>query len=280
MRGEMIREKLHRGERVYGTHVCSLTNPITAKIEAGVELDFVFICNEHMPIDRTETGMMCQFYAAHGVSPVVRIPCPDPYEACMALDAGAQGITVPYIETVKDVKRIVGAVKYRPIKGKFLDDILSGEREPAEKTKTFLKRFNRDSYVILGIESVEAIDNLESLITVRGVDGVFLGPHDITVSMEIPEEYDNPAFLDVMEDVIRRCRKQNVGVGLHIQWDTVAPATLKRFLDAGMNWILNGSDIVTLRDGLNNTFSGIRKMCGDTYRREGDSDLKVASCLG
>ena len=64
MRGEPIRERLHSGERVYGTHVCSLANPVTAKIQSSVEYDFVFICNEHMPIDRTETAMMCQFYGA------------------------------------------------------------------------------------------------------------------------------------------------------------------------------------------------------------------------
>jgi len=74
MRGEQIREMLKRGQRIYGTHVCSLTNPVTAKMETAVEMDFAFICNEHMPIDRTETSMMCQFYAAHGIVPVVRVP--------------------------------------------------------------------------------------------------------------------------------------------------------------------------------------------------------------
>jgi len=69
MRGELIREKLHRGERVYGTHVCSLGNPLAAKMATQLELDFAFICNEHMPIGRTETSMMCMFYAAHGISP-------------------------------------------------------------------------------------------------------------------------------------------------------------------------------------------------------------------
>ena len=280
MRGEMIREKLRSGERVYGTHVCSLTNPVTAKMETAVELDFAFICNEHMPIDRTETSMLCQFYAAHGVSPCVRIPCPDAYYASMALDAGAQGITVPYVETVEEVKAIVGAVKYRPIKGKFLADMLDGTREPSAKTIEFLNRFNRDNYVIIGVESVEGVNNLEALLAVKGVDGVFLGPHDISVSMEIPEEYDNPLFLDLVEDVVRRCRACNVGVGLHIQWASVAPGLLDRLLDAGMNWIANGSDVCTLRDGLNQTLREIRKKSGDTYSRDGDAQIQVASCLG
>src|SRR5262245_23267462 len=123
MRGKEISRRLHSGERVYGTHVCSLGNPVAAKIQTACEFDYVFICNEHMPIDRTETAMLCQFWAAHGVAPIVRIPAADSFQAMMAIDAGAQGIVVPYIETVEAIQNIVGAVKYRPIKGQFLKEI-------------------------------------------------------------------------------------------------------------------------------------------------------------
>jgi 4-hydroxy-2-oxoheptanedioate aldolase len=297
MRGELIRENLHEGKRVYGSHVCSLTNPLTAKMEAEVEFDFIFICNEHMPIDRTETAMMCQLYAAHGISPVVRIPCAKAHYAAMALDAGAQGIVVPYVETVEEVKAIVGAVKYRPIKGRFLREVLDGKREPTPKTAAFLREFNRDNYVIIGVESVEAVENLDALLGVRGVDGVFLGPHDLTVSMEIPTEYENPRFLDLVEDVIRRCRKAHVGVGIHLlhlmpglkdaaclpatlQTSCVRPDTLKRFLDAGLNWILNSSDITMITLGLNNQFAALRQMMGDTYARPSQPGERSGSCAG
>ena len=280
MRGEQIREMLKRGQRIYGTHVCSLTNPVTAKMETAVEMDFAFICNEHMPIDRTETSMMCQFYAAHGIVPVVRVPNSDPIWTAMALDAGAQGITVPYVEEIDEVRAAVGAVKYRPIKGRFLRELLDGSRQPTEKSKAFLNRFNRDHFLIIGVESVAAIENLEALISVPGVDGVFLGPHDISVSMELPEEYDHPDFVATIEDVIRRCRASGVGVGLHTQLPNLPDASLKRFLDAGMNWLANGSDITTTRQTLNEQFAGLRKMCGDTFQRDGDHDLQVSSCIG
>jgi len=77
-------------------------------------------------------------------------------------------------------------VQYRPIKGEFLDGILNGTRVPKEKTRRFFERFSADRYLIIGIESVAAIGRLESLIGFDEVDGVFLGPHDITCSMEIP----------------------------------------------------------------------------------------------
>ena len=252
MKGSAIREKLHNGERTYGMHIASLMNPVAATMAAAkMEMDFAFICTEHMPIDRTEVSRLCHLYSAHGVSPIVRVPCPDAAAIGMVLDAGAEGIVVPYVETVDEVKMASAAIRYRPLKGKLLKDALTDPSKLPEETHTFLKGFNQNNYLIIGVESVPAMESLEELITCAEVDGVFLGPHDITTSMGIPEDYANPRFLDAVEDVILRCRKHSVGVGLHTQLLSLEDRTLKRFLNAGMNWILNGADITVMLDAMN-----------------------------
>lgn len=276
MKGETIRKKLISGERIYGTHVASLGNPIGAKITSDVEMDFVFICTEHMPIDRTEVSMMCQLYSAWGISPMVRIPYPSAHWACMAMDGGADGIVAPYVETVEEVKELVGAVKYRPIKGKFLQDILSGDRKPSEKLQKFWGTFNRDKYLIIGIESVEAINNLEKLLSVEGVDGVFLGPHDITCSMEIPEEYDNPLYHEALIKVVRTCRKMNKGVGLHT--DAMSPL-YQKLLDEGLNYVLNAAEVTKMRGTLNGDFRNLREKYGDRYERNETESKENDSCI-
>lgn len=276
MNGETIRQKLINGERIYGTHVASLGNPVAARITSDVEMDFVFICTEHMPIDRTEVSMMCQLYSAWGISPMVRIPYPSAHWAGMAIDGGADGIVAPYVETVEQVKELVGAVKYRPIKGKFLQDILSGERKPNEKLQKFFSTFNRDKYLIIGIESVEAINNLENLLSVEGVDGVFLGPHDITCSMGIPEEYDNPEYFAALIRVVRICRKMNKGVGLHT--DATSPLYGK-LLDEGLNYILNAAEVTKMRGTLNNDFRSLRGKYGDSYDRNNTGIKENDSCI-
>ncbi|MBT3377373.1 MAG: aldolase [Lentisphaerae bacterium] len=255
MQGRRIREKLRNGERVCGTHVVNLGGPFHVDRVAGLSPDFVFICTEHMPLDRTEVAMMCRMYSDRGVSPMVRIPYPSRQLAAMFLDGGAEGIVAPYVEEVEEVLELVGAVRYRPIKGKFLREMLSGQREPKEKTQRFLERFNADRYLIIGIESVAAIENLEALIGIDGVDGVFLGPHDITCSMEIPEEYDNPEFVEAIADVIRRCRKLNKGVGIHM--DASLPA-YQRYLEEGMNFVLNAADVTKMADRLSEDFEALR----------------------
>ena len=247
MLGEQIRERLHNGACTYGTHVTLMSNTTAASMLSDVELDFAFICGEHMPLDRVETAALCQLYAGKGISPIVRISHPSAVEAAKALDAGAQGIVAPYVETVEQVREVVGAVHYRPIKGRLLEEFLSGTREPAAKTRAFLQRFNRHSYAIIGVESVAAYEDLDDLIRVEGVDGVFVGPHDLTVSMEVPEEYDNPSFLRVLEDIIIRGRAAGIGGGLHHFPQGFSLEQVRRFMELGMNWILDAADVVWAR---------------------------------
>lgn len=263
MRGREIRDRLHAGERVYGTHVCSLTNPVTAGMQGAVDYDFIFICNEHMPIDRTETSMMCKYYAARGISPIVRVPIPDPHYVSMALDAGAEGIVVPYVETVEQVQAMVGGVRYRPVKGEKLQGYITGETEVSPKMKAFFDRFNKDTYLIIGIESVAAYERLDSLISIPGVDGVFVGPHDMTVSMEIPEEYDHPDFVAVLDDIIARCGKAGVGVGAHLSQAVAPDSRFEALIDRGMNWVLYGADIALVVTEMNDRLNGFRKHAGD-----------------
>ena len=265
MQGHLIRKCLHDGKRVYGTHVSSLTNPVTARMQARLEYDFVFICNEHMPIDRTETAMMCQFYAACGISPVVRIPTIQPHLAAMALDGGAEGIVIPYIETEEQVRKMVGAVKYRPIKGRKLEEFLSGKTKPSAKMADFLQQFNQNNYLIIGIESVAAYENLDRLIGVPGVDGVFVGPHDLTTSMEIPTEYDDLEFRKVLDDIIKRCRQAGIGVGIHLSQTAVSEERCKELMEKGMNWVLYDADITLLIFEMGRRLKEFRDHMGDTY---------------
>jgi len=251
MDGKEVRQCLHNGQPIYGTHVTQTSNPVAASLQAMADLDFVFLCTEHMPVDRTETSALSCLYASKGISPIVRVPHPSSVEVTMALDAGAQGIVVPYVETVDEVIEMVGAVHFRPAKGKQLRDFLSGKRKPTPKTTEFFDRFNRNNYLIIGIESVAAYENLGNLISVDGVDGVFLGAHDLSVSLEAPEEWDNPELHSMIEDIVVRCRAANVGVGVHMHPDIFPDERARRLIDMGMNWVADGADVAWAVKSLN-----------------------------
>ncbi len=280
MKGTLIREKLRSGQPVFGTHIASLMNPVATAMATEMEIDFAFFCTEHMPIDRTELSMLCQFYAAKGISPIVRVPSPHGPSVSMALDGGAEGVVVPYVETVAQVREVVGALRYRPIKGVLLEQWLEEGVPLPQETLRFVERFNQSRYLIIGIESRPAIEALDELLDVPGVDGVFLGPHDITASLGLPEQYSHPHYLETVESIIRRCRARGVGVGLHTHLLKLEEATLQRFLAAGMNFLINGADITILRDAMNAQMRALRSLTETGFEPSSTAgEARVESCI-
>jgi 4-hydroxy-2-oxoheptanedioate aldolase len=276
MTGDVIREKLHRGELVYGTHVAGWSNAVVPRLLASTPLDFAFVCNEHMPVDRAETAVLCQQFTSLGVSPIVRLTHPCAIEAATALDGGADGIVAPYVETEEEARAMVGAVHYRPIKGRQLREFLTGAREPSGTTRQFLRRFNRHQYVILGIESVAAYENLDALIGIEGVDGVFMGPHDLSVSLEAPEDWSNPALHRLIEDTIVRCRAAGIGVGVHLNTAIFSLEQIKRFIALGMNWILDGADVTLAMHHMQQRRA---VLCGTASAKTAAAPRDVSLCI-
>ena len=137
-----------------------------------------------------------------GVVPIVRIPIPDSHYVTMILDAGAQGVLAPYCETVEEVKDVVGAAKWRPLKGESVRRLVDTGEHVSNETRAYLEERNKNSVVIIGIESVRAVNNLEDILEVEGIDGIFVGPNDMSISLGIPDQYDRPEYKETVKKVI------------------------------------------------------------------------------
>jgi 2-keto-3-deoxy-L-rhamnonate aldolase RhmA len=244
MQGQALRECLHAGKPVYGTHVVGLNDMMCLEMLKKANLDFAFICMEHMSVERSTVSVMCHHFAHIGICPIVRVVPPFAVNAARLLDSGAQGIVAPYLETVEEAEALVDAVHLRPLKGKRLQDIRSGRDPLPKKSLAYLEQFNRNNLAIIGIESKAAYENLDALLAVPGVDAVFLGPHDLSVSFDMPEEWDNPEYLRILEDIVIRSRKAGLGVGVHGTSRAFPAAFIQRLIKAGMNWILDSADII------------------------------------
>jgi len=236
-----------------------------AKAVSSAGLDFVFIDTEHIPLERTEVVQMCQLYTALGISPVVRIPSVDPVRACQMLDSGAEGVVAPYIETTSQVKELAGAIKYRPLKGKVLEDLLEDPSSTPPELKIYLEHYNRNNLCILNIESMPAVENLVSLIAVPGVDAVFIGPHDLSVNLGIPEQYDHAAFEKEVKYIIKTCRSQNVPVGIHF---SESPNRQLRWMTDGVNIVIHSSDFALFTQKLKHDIGSIKNRNGEQVSTE------------
>ncbi len=266
--GTSLRELLGSGRRAYGTLIVS-PSPRWPDTVAQLGLDFVFIDTEHIALDRAQLSWMCQAYRTLGLPPLVRIPSPDPYQACMALDGGAAGIVAPYVETVEQVRALRGAVKLRPIKGARLDAALRDPATLEPDLAFYLDARNRETLLVINIESVPAVDRLDELLAEPGIDAVLIGPHDLSCSLGVPENYDHPRFEETVLAIIRCARARGVAVGMHA-WMGIDRFAV--WAEAGLNLIIHSADILAMRDKLGPEIRDLRARLGDHLRVDAASD--------
>ncbi len=261
-----LRQHLRAGEKVFGTLIVS-PSPHWPEVVKMCGLDFVFIDTEHIALDRAQLSWMCQTYSAIGVPPIVRIPSPDPYAATMVLDGGAAGIIAPYVESVEQVQALRGAVKMRPIKGRKLQGMLSGKRAEPE-LQAYIHEGAKERLLIVNIESTPAIDALDDIVKVPDLDGVLIGPHDLSSSLAVPEKYDHPDFLAACETIFRKARSAGIGAGIHF-WGDVGRQT--RLLELGANMLIHSADINLFQKHLSAELAAIREAAGlKSAATEGD----------
>jgi 4-hydroxy-2-oxoheptanedioate aldolase len=253
-----LKQKLLKGQRVYGT--CITTNaPRWPRLVAGADLDFAFLDTEHIVIDRSELSKMCNAYQALGLTPIVRIPKPDPYRASQAVDDGAIGVIAPYLEHIDEIKELVGATKYRPLKGKKLKQILDGEASPGAELKSFLDSYNHGNLCIANIESIPAVEQLDDMLSIKGLDGVFIGPHDLSINMGIPEQYDHPDFIETVKMIIQKAREHTLGVGIHFSME---PERQLFWINEGVNIVIHSSDMALFSQRLRSDMTFFKKALG------------------
>lgn len=262
--------KLKKGETVFGTCITSF-NPLWPRVWRRVGLDFVFLDTEHIALDRVQVSHICQQLLGDGIFPIVRIPSPDPFRACQMIDAGAKGIVAPYLESVSQIKSLVGAVKYRPLKGEILESLLEGKSQLPDKLYNYIKAHNLGNFCIANIESVPAMERLETLLSVDGLDAVFIGPHDLSISMGIPEEYDHPEFEEAIKKIIGTCQSKGLAVGIHF---SERPERQVKWMKEGVNMVIHSSDFALFYQRLKTDISILKSVGGQSS--EDDIDGPVA----
>lgn len=257
MNGAELARALRGDAPVFGTLLVS-PSPRWPDVMRGSGLDFVFIDTEHIALDRAPLSWMCQTYAALGLAPLVRIPAPDPFQATMALDGGAAGVIAPYVESPEQVRALRGAVKLRPIKGRKLDRLIAGERAEPELERA-IEAGAAERLLIVNIESGPAVEALDVILAEPGLDGVLIGPHDLSCSLGVPERYDAPEFLAACGKVFRDARGRGLGAGIHF-WGT--PEESARFLELGANFVIHSADISLFQKHLRLELAALRRLAG------------------
>ncbi|MBT4043215.1 MAG: hypothetical protein HOK21_25135 [Rhodospirillaceae bacterium] len=253
-----LKQNLKDGGRVFGCMLSQMASTRFGPVLKGSTLDYAIIDSEHGSRDRAEIQQLCTMLRQAEITPVVRVPVPKAEWVAMALDAGAAGILVPYCETVAEVEAVVATANWHPLKGEYLLRAVREDKLPSEASREYLEGRHKDNFVIIGIESEPGYENLDAILQVKGIHGVFIGPNDMSTSLGIPNDYTNPQYIAVIEDIIKRCEAVNVPVMVHQQ--TIADSTMA--IERGARFVLHAMDGNILQRALQNEFNTLREIAG------------------
>ncbi|MFZ5823352.1 MAG: HpcH/HpaI aldolase family protein [Bacillota bacterium] len=238
---ETLKPRLQNGETLFGQFV-QIPSPALVEIAGYTGFDLVVIDNEHGPAGIETTEHLIRAARCGGVPAVVRLTELNEKEILRTLDAGAAGIMVPMVNTVEEAERAVRAAKYPP----------RGTRGAATSTRAggytvfgglgHLQASDASTLVILQIESVEALQNLDAIARVAGVDALFIGPSDLSASMGYPTNPGHPAVQAAMIDAVNRIRAAGIQAGLMVS----SVADYRVWQERGARLItMGGTNIIT-----------------------------------
>ena len=199
--------------------------------------EFMLYDMKHAPISLESVQVCIQVADRYGTVPMIRIPVNAPVWFKQCLDIGAQGLVVPMVNTAAEADQAVRATRYPPVGirgygprrgamyGSFEDD--------------YYTRFSDENLLLfLQIESLEGLDNLDEIAAVEGLDGLFVGPNDLSISMGMRGQFDNPGFKAAMQQILDACKQHNLIPG------TVGGSlkSLKARAEMGFKYLVHVSD--------------------------------------
>lgn len=234
MRENKVKKALKEGKTVFGSMTVEFRSPSIAQIYATSGFDFMFIDTEHSPYS-IET-VVDIIWASKGadITPIVRVTDLEYHFIARTLDLGAQGIMVPRRETVDQVKNIIKFAKYPPLGERGLSTSPGGHTDfKSEDPAIFMEKSNDETLIIIQIESQKAIDNIEEMVSVTGVDVALIGPNDLSKSLGVVGQLDHPKVQEAIDKVIQACGEHGVASGIHAG----SIPLLKEVMKKGMQFI-------------------------------------------
>jgi 2-dehydro-3-deoxyglucarate aldolase len=233
-----LKDKLKANELSLGSWI-TLGHPAIAEIFANAGFDWLVVDLEHSTLSMDQAGELIRTIDLAGSVPLVRLTSNDANQIKQVMDAGAYGIVVPMVNSESDAEHAVAASRYAPQGHRGVG--LARAQRYGPGFKDYLQWQQDGPVVIVQIEHQAALDHLEAIFSTPGVDGFIIGPYDLSCSMGIPAEFDQPEFLAAMEQILTTGMRLGCTPGLHI----VEPdqEQLRQVISEGYRFIAYSVDI-------------------------------------
>lgn len=256
MKPNLLRQRLAEGHLAIGHMIMEFGTRGIAKIVEAAGVDFVLLDMEHSGMDFERIADLVAWFKATPVAPMVRVPQHLYHFVARVLDAGALGIMAPNVESAEAARALVGYVKYGPQGARGLGLGTAHNDYVPPQPAEYLRAANDNTSLICQIESVRGLENLEAIAATPGVDVLWVGHFDLTQSMGIVGQFENPRFLEALARVAEAARRHGKAAG--IQPGSTEQAAAWRKL--GYNAISFSSDFAVYRTALASAVAAVRKL--------------------
>lgn len=250
----MLKNKLQNNELTIGSWV-TIGHPSIIEIMASAGFEWLVVDLEHTSIDLSIAHILISTIQANGMKALVRVSKNEEVIIKRVLDMGADGIVVPMIKSKADALDAINFAKYPPI-GKRGVGLFRAQKYGIGFDE-YKKWVNDELVIIAQIEHIEAVININDIITTEGIDGVIIGPYDLSGSMGYPGEYHRDDVQKAIADVLSACKNHNVPSGFHVIESD--PTKLQKKIEQGCTFLAYSLDFFFLGDSARNGMNVIQE---------------------
>lgn len=234
MRKNTTKAKLKAGETVFG---CFVRYPSATLIDVlGYQgWDFIVFDGEHGTLEPRDCEDMVRAAELHGVTPIVRVTTNSPPVILRFMDTGAQGLHVPWVNSLEETNAAVRSVKYQPLGTRGLAGVRAADYGQIGSFADYVQQANEETLVVIHIETAEAIEQLECMVTVAEVDVFFIGPTDLSHSLGVPGQPQHPLVQAAMQRIVDTVAGSDAALGIMVPT-----------LEAARAWRDRGAQYITI----------------------------------
>ena len=223
----------------------TIGHPIIAEIMADTGVDWLAVDLEHSSINISKAEELIRIIDLKGVTPFVRLTSNDPGQIKRVMDAGSRGVIAPMVNSRAEAEKVVSAVLYPPLGGRSY--ALARAQRYGHRFQEYVNS-NEERIIVVQIEHIDAVNNLEEILSVPGVDAYFVGPYDLSGSLGVPGDFKDPSFVEAMSEITRIGKEMAVPGGLHvIEPDTTS---VRSAIEQGARFLACSLDFRVLDVGL------------------------------
>lgn len=236
-----LRDRIKSGQVVFGPFM-KLASPQFVEMAGRAGFDFVVLDTEHGPLSFESVENLVRAAEVSGISPVVRVYENSGALISRALDVGAQGVLVPHVSTAEEAAAVAQASRFSPAGHRGVCCCVRAAGYSSVDRYRYFDSANRQTLVIAMIEGKKGVANLDAILSVEGLDVVFVGPYDLSQSMGVPGQVTSPVVVGEMERVVEATRSRGLAVGTYVD----DAATARIWADAGVQFIACSVDVAII----------------------------------